>query len=70
MKRYFTLALAVLAVAACQRPENPVVRPDVEPGKVEIEGYRGKLRERRPDRSYHDQGERYREFHNQRMPHF
>ena len=37
MKRYFTLALAVLAVAACQRPENPVVRPDVEPGKVEIE---------------------------------
>ena len=33
MKRYFSIALAVLAIAACQQP----VQPDVAPGKVQVE---------------------------------
>lgn len=33
MKRYFSIALAALAIAACQQP----VQPDVAPGKVQVE---------------------------------
>ena len=33
MKRYFSIVLAVLAVAACQQP----VQPDMAPGKVQVE---------------------------------
>lgn len=39
MKRYITLALAALAIAACQKPDTPGINPgiDNEPGKVEVE---------------------------------
>ena len=33
MKRYFSIALAALAIAACQQP----VQPDMAPGKVQVE---------------------------------
>ena len=33
MKRYFSIALAALAIAACQQP----VQPDLTPGKVQVE---------------------------------
>ena len=33
MKRYFSLALAAIAIAACQQP----VQPDMAPGKVQVE---------------------------------
>ena len=33
MKRYFSVALAALAIAACQQP----VQPDLAPGKVQVE---------------------------------
>ncbi len=37
MKRFTTIALAVLAVAACQKPGNPAVTPETKPGKVQVE---------------------------------